>query len=168
MGQAGKTALVLTVDNQEFSKQLAGKLAPLGFPCVQYVAPKVWAWRQGRVVKLQRIFSRMLCLFPFEVEFFTRHGLPATYVGHPVAGRIMAELGKKRAKQTRGEQGMKVALLPGSRRTELGYHWGLYLAVFAALRRAQPGLLGVLALPDERALAQCGRWVGRRGWRWCW
>lgn len=147
-----KPDLLLTIDNQDFSARLAKKLSAQGIPCVHYVAPKVWAWRQHRVVKLKSIFSHILCLFPFEVGFFTDHGLEATYIGHPVALRLAAltpEALKLNIKKD------TLALLPGSRRAELKHHWPLFLETFRLLRKKSPALKGIVALPDDAAVARC-------------
>lgn len=151
-----KPALCLTIDNQEFSARLAAKVAPLGIPCVQYVAPKVWAWRQNRVHKLKRVFKHVLCLFPFEADFFNAHGLPATYIGHPILQRFpetsFAIPGAKRP----GTQGKRpvLALLPGSRPAELSHHWPLFLQTYQRLRKQTPALTGLVAVPDDTALAR--------------
>ncbi len=150
--KAHKPALLLTIDNQDFSARLAKKISAQGIPCVHYVAPKVWAWRQHRVLKLKHIFSHVLCLFPFEVEFFTDHGLEATYIGHPVALRLAGltpEVLKLNIKKD------TLALLPGSRRAELKHHWPLFLETFRLLRKKAPNLKGIVALPDDAAVARC-------------
>lgn len=148
-----KPAVCVTIDNQEFSKRLADKLAPLGIPCVQYAAPKVWAWRQGRVHGLKQVFRHMLCVFPFEVDFFKRHGLPATYIGHPVAERMLDI-------KTHGGRAMCVALLPGSRQAELAYHWPVFLATWQRLTKLIPQLGGLVAVESEATLAR----IKAMGW----
>ncbi len=55
---------------------------------VYLVAPQAWAWRKGRVREMRRTLHRLLCIFPFEEEFFTRHGVQTTYIGHPLAGLV--------------------------------------------------------------------------------
>ncbi|MCP5405078.1 MAG: lipid-A-disaccharide synthase [Pseudomonadaceae bacterium] len=142
-----KPAVCVTIDNQEFSARLAARLAPLGIPVVQYAAPKVWAWRQGRVHKLKKILAHVLCVFPFEADFFNRHGLAATYIGHPVVKR-MAGVAKPKHK------GLTLALLPGSRQAELGHHWPLFLATFVRLKKLVPQLTGLVAVESEETLAR--------------
>ncbi|MFZ2587822.1 MAG: lipid-A-disaccharide synthase [Alphaproteobacteria bacterium] len=149
-----KPAVAVMIDNQEFSKRVAAKLAPLGVPCVQYAAPKVWAWRQGRVHGLKKIFKHILCLFPFEAGFFTRHGMAATYLGHPVVermGKVRSEVKGQRSKQ---ERVLALALLPGSRKAELAHHWPVFLATWQRVKKLVPQLGGVVAVEGAEALAR--------------
>ena len=60
----------------------------MGVPVVYLVAPQVWAWRRGRIPEMRRTIDRLLCIFPFEEEFFLRRGMPAAYIGHPLAGLV--------------------------------------------------------------------------------
>ncbi len=71
---------------------MARKLHRQGIPVVYLVAPQAWAWRKGRVREMRRTLHRLLCIFPFEEEFFTRHGVPTTYIGHPLAGLVRPAL----------------------------------------------------------------------------
>ncbi|HEX2858900.1 MAG TPA: lipid-A-disaccharide synthase [Alphaproteobacteria bacterium] len=150
-----RPAVCITIDNQEFSARLAKRIAPLGIPCVQYVAPKVWAWRQGRVKGLRKVFSHMLCLFPFEASFFNEHNLPASYVGHPVVERMA----RVRAVKIDPKKPV-LAIFPGSRKSELEHHWPLFLATFLALKQEFPNLTGKVVLVDKPALTFCRK----HGW----
>lgn len=147
--KAHKPALCITIDNQEFSARLAARLAPLGIPCIQYVAPKVWAWRQHRVHKLKHIFSHMLCLFPFEAAFFNQHGLPATYIGHPILQRF-----PKPTKPKPAPANPVLAILPGSRHAELTHHWPTFLATFQKLKAQLPTLTGIVATENAAVIAR--------------
>lgn len=142
-----RPAVCVAIDNQEFSRRLAARLAPLGIPVVQYAAPKVWAWRQGRVKGLKKVLAHVLCVFPFEADFFNRHGLPATYIGHPVVER-MAKVAKPKAKA------LTLALLPGSRKAELGNHWPVFLETYHRLRKLVPQLHGLVAVESDETLAR--------------
>jgi lipid-A-disaccharide synthase len=146
-----KPVLCITIDNQEFSARLAKRLTALKVPCVQYVAPKVWAWRQGRVKGLRKVFKHMLCLFPFEADFFNKHNLPATYVGHPVVERLQKFIQRRNPPRKKPVLG----IFPGSRRAELTRHWPVFLATFKALRQQMRGLTGVVVLMDKHDLAIC-------------
>jgi lipid-A-disaccharide synthase len=77
--------LAILCDAPDFNLRVAAKLKPRGIPVVDYVAPQMWAWRPWRVRKLRRIVDLLLCIFPFEEEWFTRRGVPTRYVGHPLA-----------------------------------------------------------------------------------
>jgi lipid-A-disaccharide synthase len=142
-----KPSLCITIDNQEFSARLAARLAPLGVPCIQYVAPKVWAWRQHRVHKLKHIFSHMLCLFPFEAAFFNKHNLPATYIGHPIIKRFPPTM-----PYPANPRRPVLALLPGSRANELTHHWPTFLATYRQLKTRIPTLTGLVAVENAEAL----------------
>src|SRR5450432_608830 len=80
--------LAILTDSPDFHLRLARKLHRQGVPVVYLVAPQVWAWRKGRLRGMRRSLRHVLCIFPFEEEFFRSHGLPATYIGHPLAGRV--------------------------------------------------------------------------------
>ena len=81
---ARRPAVVVTIDCPGFTLRVLRAIAPLGMPRAHYVAPQVWAWREGRVKHYPGLWDRLLCLLPFEPAFFARHNLPATFVGHPV------------------------------------------------------------------------------------
>lgn len=109
------------VDAPDFNLGLEASLKRAGIPTAHYVSPTVWAWRPGRVKKIRAAADRVLCIFPFEQAFLEQHGVPAVYVGHPLADRIALESDREAAMrqlQITGEQPV-VALLPGSRRGEV-------------------------------------------------
>jgi len=81
--QRGAAAAVL-IDSPDFNLRLARHLERLGIPVVLYISPQLWAWRRGRVRKIRRLAREVLCILPFEVDFYKRHGVPARYVGHPL------------------------------------------------------------------------------------
>ena len=113
--------LAILVDFPDFNLRLAKELKRLGTPVLYFVAPQVWAWRRGRLKTLRRNVDRLLCIFPFEEEFFRAGGVPAEFVGHPLATRVAPTLS---ANEFRGRCGLPeatplVALLPGSRKREI-------------------------------------------------
>lgn len=142
---------IITIDNQDFSARLAARLKPLGVPHIQYVAPKMWAWRPGRAKALKTRYTRILSILPFEVPFFKAHGIPTTYVGHP-ATTTLAALPKHSLTSA-----LTLALLPGSRTSELKRHWPLMLATYRILKQAHPQLSALLPVADATALATCQR-----------
>lgn len=113
--------LFIGVDAPDFNLPLAAKLHAAGIATVHYVSPSVWAWRQGRVKKLQGKLDLMLCLFPFEVSFYIQHGVPAALVGHPLADEIAFNASSQIARQALALPLDKpiIGLLPGSRRGEI-------------------------------------------------
>jgi len=120
---ARRPALFIGVDASEFNLGLERELKDAGIPVVHYVSPSVWAWRRRRVHRVARSASHLLAMFPFEPPLYEGLGLPVTYVGHPLADMIPLEVDKAEARaQLRLPAGkLIVALLPGSRRSELHY-----------------------------------------------
>ena len=118
---AARPDALLLVDFPDFNLRLATEARKLGIPVVYFISPSVWAWRTGRVHRIKRDVTRMLTLFPFEKEFYDRHGVPATFVGHPVADDIPQETSVTEARRRLGlDRGAPVfALLPGSRTGEI-------------------------------------------------
>ena len=119
-----KPDLAILTDSPDFHLRLARRLKACGVPVIYLIAPQVWAWRKGRLPRMRRTIDRLLCIFPFEEEFFQKHGIAATYIGHPLAGRI-------RPSMTRAEFFRKhriplerqlVTVLPGSRKGEAARH----------------------------------------------
>ena len=111
------------VDAPDFNLDLERGLKAAGVPTIQYVSPSVWAWRAGRMSKISASVSHMLALFPFEPPLYERARVPVTYVGHPLADLAPLDVNKDEAKaQLRLPTRYPViALLPGSRKSELHY-----------------------------------------------
>jgi len=105
------------IDAPEFNLPLARRLKEAGVRTVQYVSPQVWAWRQGRVRTIGASCDLVLCLLPFETEFYRDHGVPAVFVGHPLADQIPLRVDREGARRALGLEpgGLLIALLPGSR-----------------------------------------------------
>ena len=118
---AARPDVFIGIDAPEFNLRLAQSLKQRGIPTVQYVSPQVWAWRQGRVHTIGRAVDLILCLLPFETEFYARHGLRAEFVGHPLADQIPLEPDAAAARSALGlpPAVRVVALLPGSRLSEV-------------------------------------------------
>lgn len=143
---ARKPALLVTIDSPGFTMRVAARVRPTGVPVVHYVAPQVWAWRPKRVLKLRERVDRILCLLPFEPEFFERAGIPVTFVGHPVleSGADAGDPARFRARHGIAPEERPVIVMPGSRKLEVSR----LLPIFGeALRRAEatvPGLRPVV------------------------
>src|SRR5437764_731916 len=129
--------LFIGVDSSDFNLGLERKLKDAGIPAIHYVSPAVWAWRRWRVRRIARSVDRILVMFPFEEPIYQAAGVPVTYVGHPLADVIPLEPLRDEARaQLRLPPGkLIVALLPGSRRSELEYMAGAF--VLAAHRFRQ-------------------------------
>lgn len=113
--------ILIGIDSPDFNLGLEKQLRSRGITTVHYVSPTIWAWRQGRVKKIGKAADQVLCLFPFEPDFYHAHNVSAKYTGHPLADEIPEQADTAAAQQTLGlDQNFRyVALLPGSRRAEV-------------------------------------------------
>lgn len=114
--------LLICVDYKEFNFRLAKAAKALGIKVLFYVSPQVWAWRQGRVKSYGQIIDHMALIFPFELPFYEKHGVPATYVGHPLAGKVNAIEPRPGVRARLGvtdDRTALVGMLPGSRTNEV-------------------------------------------------
>jgi len=116
--------LAILTDSPDFHLRVARRLHRQGVPVVQLVAPQVWAWRRKRVKQMRRNLQHLLCIFPFEEEFFRREGVSATYIGHPLAGMVRPSLGRDEffRKHRLSPARPLIVVLPGSRRGEAARH----------------------------------------------
>jgi lipid-A-disaccharide synthase len=119
-----KTDLAILADSPDFHLRVAKQLHARGVPVAYLVAPQVWAWRKGRVKTMRRVLRHLLCIFPFEQEFFEREGVRATYIGHPLAALVKPSMRKEAFFRKHGLDLTRplVAVLPGSRRGEAARH----------------------------------------------
>ena len=145
------------VDAPDFNLGLEARLKSSGIPTIHFVCPSIWAWRGGRAKAMARACDHVLCLFPFEPELLRAHGVAASYVGHPLADAIPLEPPRAvaRAALGLGETEPVVALLPGSRRSEIEAIAPVFLQTAARLQRLRPALRFVLPVaPGLRALVE--------------
>ncbi len=126
---ADPPAMFIGIDSSDFNLDIEKRLKQAGIPAVQYVGPSVWAWRGWRIRRIARSVTHVLALFPFEPAIYERAGVPVTYVGHPLADLIPLEPAKSeaRAQLRLPAAGRVVALLPGSRGSELHYMADLFV-----------------------------------------
>ncbi|MCH7509198.1 MAG: lipid-A-disaccharide synthase [Proteobacteria bacterium] len=141
------------IDAPEFNLGLESRLRRQGIPTVQYVSPSVWAWRGGRVRKIARSADLVLCLLPFEKQFYDDHNIRAVFVGHPLAERITRQPDTSTARRELGlaDDGEWLALLPGSRIGEVTRLANDFAETIAWLRERRPSMRFVAAL----ASAEC-------------
>jgi len=113
--------LFLGIDSPDFNLRLEENLRQFGVPTAHLVSPSVWAWRRGRIGKIKRSVDLMLCLFPFETAIYQQHGIPVSFVGHPLADEIAERIDQAAARVDLGlaPAGKLLALLPGSRGSEV-------------------------------------------------
>jgi lipid-A-disaccharide synthase len=121
--------LFIGVDSSDFNLGLERTLKDAGIPAVHYVSPSIWAWRGWRIRRIARSVSRILVMLPFEAPLYEKAGVPVTYVGHPLADVIPLEPKKEeaRAQLRLPSRKLIIALLPGSRRSELQYMASAFL-----------------------------------------
>ena len=146
--------MFIGVDAPDFNLDLEAALKARGIKTVHFVCPSIWAWRPERAEKIRRSADHVLCVFPFEPEILKQHGVAATYVGHPLASMIPMEPDKAAARRALGlDEGDQVlAILPGSRASEVKHLAGRFLGAARLLRKARPKIkLVVPALPARRA-----------------
>ncbi|MDE2006128.1 MAG: lipid-A-disaccharide synthase [Rhodospirillales bacterium] len=143
-----RPAAIVTIDSPGFSLRVLRGATGLGIPRAHYVAPQVWAWRESRVRHYPGLWESLLCLLPFEPEFFARHGLPARFVGHPVleSGADRGNAARFRARHGLRPEALVLTLMPGSRRTETARLLPILAATLARLAPAFPGLVPVVPL----------------------
>ncbi len=141
------------VDAPDFNLDLEAALRGQGVRTVHFVCPSVWAWRPERIEKIRRSADHVLCIFPFEPELLARHGIASTYVGHPLANVIPLQPDRSaaRAQLGLGQDDTVVAILPGSRASEVQYLARTFFEAAACMQRAWPGLRFVVpAVPALR------------------
>jgi lipid-A-disaccharide synthase len=138
--RAEKPDLAILTDSPDFHLRVARQLHRAGVPVVYLVAPQAWAWRKGRVRQMRRVLDRVLCIFPFEEEFFREHGVRATYIGHPLAGLVRASLTRDEffRKHSLDPARPLIAVLPGSRRGEAARHMGALVDAVERIERIRP------------------------------
>lgn len=139
------------IDAPDFNLTIERKLKQQGIKTVHYVSPSVWAWRQERVKKFPRTMDRMLTLFPFEADFYRKHHMPVTFVGHPLADMIPLQVDRTAARQHFGLSTDKpvLAILPGSRKEEVKRLADDFIQTAAECQRAIPDLQLIVPLASE-------------------
>ncbi len=137
--------IAVLTDAPDTNLRLAKFLKKQRVPVVYLVAPQAWAWRQGRVKTMRATIDRLLCIFPFEEEFFTRHRVPTTYIGHPLARIVKPSMTRQEfcAKFSLPIDKKFIVLLPGSRRGEVQRH----LPDLVDATKRLEGVVFLLALP---------------------
>ncbi|MEB0138535.1 MULTISPECIES: lipid-A-disaccharide synthase [unclassified Undibacterium] len=140
------------VDAPDFNLDLEIALKQAGIPTMHYISPSIWAWRGGRIKKIAQAVTHMLVVFPFEEEIYRQAGIPATYVGHPLAQVIPMDIDVEAA---RAELGLDprfkvVAILPGSRMSELKYNTVAFVGAAKLLLERDPHLQIVVPMAGNK------------------
>lgn len=144
------------IDAPDFNLRMELKLRQRGVPTVQFVGPSIWAWRYERIHKIRQAVSHMLVLFPFEVAIYEKEGVPVTCVGHPLAQNIPLKPDKIQARQHLGlRQDVPVlAVLPGSRRSEVSLLAPRFLQAVQLLQRQTPELEVLVPMVNTQRKAE--------------
>ena len=149
------------IDAPDFNLDLAKHLKAQGVPTIHYVCPSIWAWRPERIETIRQSVDHVLCVFPFETELLQRHKIDATYVGHPLAHKIPQVIDRDAARKALNISldATLVALLPGSRKSEIDYLALRFLKAAKRMAARQPGVQFILPtlpafLPAIQAMVQ--------------
>jgi lipid-A-disaccharide synthase len=135
-------AAFIGVDAPDFNLDLETALKARGIRTVHFVCPSIWAWRPDRVEKIRRAADHVLCIFPFEPELLAQHGIASTYVGHPLASVIPMTADRAAARRALGlrEDDEVLAILPGSRASEVKYLAADFFKAAALVQKARPSI----------------------------
>ena len=116
--------LVVLIDFPDFNLRVARQAARQGIPVVYYISPQIWAWRRSRIRQIAKHVSHMIVIFPFEETLYRDHGVPVTYVGHPLMDRLNPQSAEEEPEEAYGRYGLSprypvLGLFPGSRASEV-------------------------------------------------
>jgi lipid-A-disaccharide synthase len=145
--------VVIGIDSPDFTLGVERRLRAAGIRTVHYVSPSVWAWRAGRIHGIGKAAELVLCLLPFEPELYAAHGIPAVFVGHPMADAIPMTPDRAASRAALGivvAEGEVIALLPGSRMGEVERLGAEFAAAAARLAARRPGVRFIAAMASAR------------------
>jgi lipid-A-disaccharide synthase len=157
--------LLILIDYPDFNLRLAKVAKSLGVEVLYYISPQVWAWRVGRVKKIARIVDHMAVVFPFEVPFYEKEGLPVTFVGHPLVDSVRPTRSREDAQELFGIDPHRktVGLFPGSRKQEIRKHLPLLLDSARLLQARFPDLQFILPLASSLERADVSPYLDSSG-----
>jgi len=140
--------VVILVDFPGFHINIGRRIRQMGIPVLQYIAPKLWAWGSWRAKKLRASQDRLASILPFEPAWFNKHGIKAEYVGNPSAAACRDGWGRDGFLQKAGlaDNAQVLAILPGSRPSELAHHIPLLAETWQKLRSRHPELHAIVSL----------------------
>jgi lipid-A-disaccharide synthase len=149
---AEKPDVFIGVDAPDFNLDLEIDLKRAGIPTIHYIGPSIWAWRGGRIKKIAEAVSHMLVIFPFEEQIYRDAGIPVTYVGHPLAQVIPMEIDTAAAREELGldPRFKVVAILPGSRISEIKYNTEAFVGAAKLLIQRDPNLQIVVPMAGNK------------------
>lgn len=161
--QGARVSVHVPVDSPAANFPICAIAKRRGLKVVHLVAPQVWAWASWRVRKLRRLTDLVLCLLPFEEEWFRRHRVPAKFIGHPLFDEPLDLEALDRRAEMLPKGSPRVALMPGSRPAELAKNFPVLLEAFRRLRAQRPGLVGVVAATRPEVEQQLRGMAGSAG-----
>ena len=156
--------IFIGIDAPDFNLDLERDLKDSGIKTAHFVSPSIWAWRPERVEKIRQSVDHVLCIFPFEVALLARHGIAATYVGHPLANVIPLQPDRAAARVALGlsHDAQVVAVLPGSRKSEITHLASRFFQAVALVKHARQAIKFVVpAVPQwHAAITQAAKEAG--------
>ena len=160
-----RPAAFIGADYPGFNLGLEEQLRAGGIPTVHFVGPQIWAWRGGRIKKIQRAVSHMLVIFPFEEQIYRDAGVPVTYIGHPLAETIPLAPDTVAARTALGlaPNARVVTVMPGSRMGELKYLAETFVRAAGLLAKRDPGLTFVVPMAGAKQRAYFDEIVAKAG-----
>jgi lipid-A-disaccharide synthase len=152
---ADRPAVFIGADYPGFNLGLEEQLKAAGIPTMHFVGPQIWAWRGGRIKKIQRAVSHMLVIFPFEEALYRAAGVPCTYIGHPLAETIplRPDVGAARRALGLAPDARVVTVMPGSRMSEIKYLTEPFARAVQLLAAREPGLRFIAPMAGARQKA---------------
>lgn len=149
---AEKPAVFIGVDAPDFNFGLEMQLKQVGIPTMHFIGPSIWAWRGGRIKKIEKAVSHMLVVFPFEEEIYRKAGIPVTYVGYPLAEVIPMKPDVEAARMALGlpPDARVVTIMPGSRMSELKYNAVAFVQAARLLTQRDPNLRFVVPMAGNK------------------
>ncbi|MBS0196624.1 MAG: hypothetical protein JSR77_07690 [Planctomycetes bacterium] len=160
---ANKIAIHIPVDSPSANMSICAIAKKHGAKVVHLVAPQIWAWGRWRIHKLRRLTDLVLCILPFEEEFFRRRYVPARFIGHFLFDDPLDEAALDRRASTFGDGEPRIAMMPGSRPDELRRHFPILLDAFRALSARYPAAKGVVAATNDRVAGDLRNAAASRG-----
>jgi lipid-A-disaccharide synthase len=155
--------LIVVIDYPGFHWKLAKRARALGIPVVYFVPPQIWAWARWRVKKMRRLITHVLSALPFEHEWFVKHGVPATYIGHPYFDELAAQrLDNSFLNAERARPGRIVGILPGSRNQEVTLNVREMLRAARRIHRLRPEVRFLVAAFNEHQAEMARAAVARQ------
>ena len=157
--------LVILIDYPDFNLRIAALAKKAAVPVLYYISPQVWAWRVGRVKKIGRVIDRMAVVFPFEVPFYEKKGVPVTFVGHPLVDSVSPSMSRNEARQQFGldDRCRTIGLFPGSRHGEIKRLLPTILAAAQLLNERFDDLQFILPLASSLTLADINPYLDSSG-----